>query len=63
MKARLPKLFLALILATGAVLASVPKAESACVPICDFTRTCCCGKVAAKDSCTGAKICANFCAF
>lgn len=62
MKARLPKLFLALILATGAILASAPKA-GACVPICDFTRTCCCGKVAAKDSCTGAKICTSFCAF
>jgi hypothetical protein len=61
MKTRLFKLSIALTFVIGTALASAPKTASACVPICDFTRWCCCGKVAA--TCGGAKVCANFCAF
>jgi len=63
MKSRLLKLSLSLALVVAATLAGAPKVESACIAICDFSRSCCCGKVAGIDHCTGAKVCVSQCAF
>lgn len=60
MKAKLIKLSLALTLLFGTTLVVTPKAESACVAICTGG-WCCCGKLAAKDRCTGASVCVSQC--
>ncbi len=61
MKAKLIKLSFSLALVLGATFAAAPKAESACIAICDPSRWCCCGRVAAYDYCTGAPLCASRC--
>jgi hypothetical protein len=61
MKAKLVKLSLSLLLVITAVLANPPKAETACVAICNPSGWCCCGRLAAYDYCTGAPVCVTMC--
>ena len=60
MKTKLIKLSLALTLLLGTNFAITPKAESACIAICTGG-SCCCGRLAARDYCTGALVCVSQC--
>jgi hypothetical protein len=60
MKAKLIKLTLALGLLVGTTFVAAPKAESACIAICTGG-SCCCGRLAAYDYCTGKPVCVSQC--
>ena len=60
MKAKLIKLTLALALLVGTSFAATPRAESACIAICTGG-SCCCGRLAAYDYCTGKPVCVSQC--